>query len=177
METRSESFSLGFIIGLLIVVVILVAISRRRLNRYAYDERQKLAQAKAYKWAFFVLLGYLLAGSLFDLVTGIRWCDLFTFSFLGVLLSVLIFAILCIATDAYMPFTENSKRTVWILCIIGGINTVIGAANFFVPGYVIENGILTYRCVNLLCGLLLLGIAAAVLLKAQAEKRARVEEA
>lgn len=182
METHNGSYALGMLFGILVACLVIWAIGRVINRRYGkgrreYDERQKLAQGKAYKWAFFVLLGYLILGSVFDLATGIRWCDRFTFAFIGTLLAVLVFAVLCIVDDAYMPFSENPRRVIWILGIIGGFNTILGAVNLFTPGAVIVNGVLTYRCVNLLSGLLVLGVTAAILFKAAAEKRARAEEA
>lgn len=165
METvnSTELFSLavGIVFGLA-VLILLALVFKRRMLRCDYDERQKLAQGKAYKCAFYTLLGYLFIGGLFDMLTGVRWCDLYTFIFIGVFCALTVFIVICIRMDAYVSFRENPKRTVWILLAIGAVNLICGVINILTPGALISNGMLTYRVVNLLLGLLLFASALAV---------------
>lgn len=179
METVSQSYSFGFFFGLLLSVAICILVGlalRRRLGRQEYDERQRRAQGTAYKWAYYTLMGYLCIGGVFDLGTGLRWCDRFTFVFLGLLASLLVFSSICIVKDAYMPFSQNAVRTIWMLAAIGAVNLVIGIVNLLEPGLVIVDGVLTHRCVNLLCGILLLSIALTVWIKTSIDKRRAADE-
>lgn len=164
---HSMGFVLGVLVGLVLIGVVLWATGRRYQGGRQYDERQKLAQGKAYKTAFFTMIAYFAAGGMFDLMTGIRWCDLFTFASIGLLLSVWVFAVVCIRLDAYIPFSQNAMRTVWITGAIGLINLIIGVMNLTIPGYMIVDGMLTYHCVNLLCGIILVGLSLATLIKAR----------
>lgn len=181
MESTQGMHSMGFILGvlvaLLLVGVVFFATGRRYQGGRQYDERQKLAQGKAYKLALFTLIAYLAVGGFFDLMTGIRWCDLFTFVTIGLLLSVMVFAATCIRLDAYIPFSQNAMRTVWITGAIGLMNLITGVINLAIPGYIIVDGILTYRCVNLLCGILLVGISLATLIRARRASRDETGEA
>ncbi len=159
METRSVSFIPGIVIGVIFGIwgpfILSRAFCRRKLVKGEYDERQKLAQGKAYKCAFYTLLSYLTAAGIFDFVTGIRWCDLFTLAFIGLIRSTIVFLVICIKNNAYVSFRENPKRTIWVLLALGIMNLLIGIVFAGTPGRVITDGMLNYNIVNLLVGICL----------------------
>jgi hypothetical protein len=80
---------LGFCCGFIAVVIVTLIIAniKRKKNTYTeYDERQILARGKAYKSAFFVLIGYIIACALVN-VLEINWAELSVQMFIGLFLS------------------------------------------------------------------------------------------
>ena len=162
---------LGMAVALALAVVIGLIIRKRRGGKHEYDERQKAAQGKAYKQAYYTLLIYLVLYGLFDLYTGIRWCDLYTGAFIGVCLSVLVFALVCIREDAYISFREKSRSVYLILGLIAAANLVSPLLGIGTPGYLVEDGMLTVRSVNLFIGVMMIIILRAMGVQTLVEKR------
>lgn len=162
---------LGIVTALLLAAIIGLVFRKRRIGKNEYDERQKAAQGKAYKWAFFTLLGYLALWGLFDLYTGVKWCDVYTGAFIGVCISVLVFALICIREDAYVSYKEKGKSVYLILGVIGLANLLIPLPNLGKAGYFVEDGMLTVHTVNLLIGAMMLIILAAMAVKELSDKR------
>ena len=102
---------LGAAVGVAIAVVIWVVVVSLRKERSGdapqFDERQLAARAKAYSSAFFTLLGYLAVVALLDSVAEVRWCDLYTACFLGMMLALDVFAVAAIRSDAYFGIHER----------------------------------------------------------------------
>ena len=176
MEGTSIAYKWGFgagvVVGLVLVgIVIRLLLGRKSKRSREYDERQKLAQGIAYKYGYYTLLGYLAAVSLFDLMTGVRWCSLYTGVFLGVLLSVGVFGIVGICNDAYFPFRENPGRYIALFAVLGAMNVVIGVSHYLHEGTFMQDGMLSHSVVNPLAGVLLLLLAGAMAAKRQREKR------
>ena len=174
MEHVSGYYIAGLLVGILVplaALFLVIRVFKKKLFCNEYDERQKLAQGKAYKWSYFTLLGYLLLGGLFDLATGIRWCDLYTFVFMGVFLSLAVFIVLCLQMDAYVSFRQRPKQAVLVLLVIAAMNLIPGIINISTPGVLIADGMLTYHVVNPLLGLLLLISALSVWFRYRREQR------
>lgn len=157
------------VVGIACFVVFKLAKKITGKGRREYDERQQLCQGRAYKAAYYTLIGYLCFAGVFDLSTGIKWCDQFTSLMLGMFLSVGVFAVMCIFTDAYMPLHFKPTGTLIILTGLGIMNIGIGLVNH---APFIENGILTYRSINFLAGITLIFVALLLLIKILIEKRA-----
>ena len=102
---------LGFCCGFIAVVIVTLIIAniKRKKNTYTeYDERQVLARGKAYKSAFFVLIGYIIACALVN-VLEINWAELSVQMFIGLFLSgVLAF----IAGAEYLGIAFGQKNFV-----------------------------------------------------------------
>ena len=163
---HSFSYMMGMLVGIVLSVALifgLIYLLNKRLGfRREYDERQRLAQGKAYKAAFFTLLCYLAGYGIFDLLTGIRWCDSYTGAFVGVILSVTVFAIICIREDAYVSYKENPKISLVILSVIGAINLVPGLVGLGKPNYFLTDGMLNSHVINLLIGAMMIGLCLAM---------------
>lgn len=107
---------LGAAVGVAIAVVIWVVVVSLRKERSGdapqFDERQLAARAKAYSSAFFTLLGYLAVVALLDSVAEVRWCDLYTACFLGMMLALDVFAVAAIRSDANsVSMSVRSRRS------------------------------------------------------------------
>lgn len=152
------AYSLGVIAGVLFValicgVVALVASRRGKSAGAQFDERQIVARGKAYRYAFFTVLIYLLAWGLFELAAGIRLWDTYTGCFLGVFLSVTVFAVVAILNDAYFAVNEKPATYLGLSALIAILNLGTGVWNLYDGDEpIIENGVLTYHSVNLLVG-------------------------
>ena len=97
----------GFCCGFIAVVIVTLIIAniKRKKNTYTeYDERQVLARGKAYKSAFFVLIGYIIVCALVN-VLEINWAELSVQMFIGLFFSTAVFVGISIFNDAY--FTSN----------------------------------------------------------------------
>lgn len=161
---KNLAYVLGVIAGILFVALFCAffsaAVKRRGKSAKAqFDERQVVARGKAYRHAFFTLLFYLLAWGLFELATGMRLWDTYTGCFIGVFLSVTVFAVVAILNDAYFAVNERPATYLGIFALVTVLNLGIAIWNL-IDGEdpIVENGILTYHSVNLLVGAMFLVI-------------------
>lgn len=167
---KSLSYVLGVIAGILLVFLvygILRVVTKRRgkCANAQFDERQVVARGRAYRYAFFTVLFYLLGWGLFELAADIRLWDTYTGCFLGVFLSVTVFAVVAILNDAYFAVNEKPATYLGIFALVTVLNLGIGVWNLATGGEpIVEHGILTYHSVNLLVGgmFLIITIVAAV---------------
>ena len=178
---RSPAYCLGVAVGIAVAVAFLLILKKllwkkRTKAQREYDERQQQALGRAYKYGYYTLLLYLGAAALFDLMTGIRWCSLYTGAFLGVLLSVAVFGLVGIANDAYFPFRDNPKRYIALFAALGAMNVALGVVHWCDAGTFLEDGVLSHSAINPLAGVLLLALAAAMLIKVRRDKRAMETE-
>ena len=114
---------LGFCCGFIAVVIVMLIIAniKKKKNTYTeYNERQVLARGEAYKSAFFVLIGYIIACALIN-VLEINWAELSVQMFIGLFLSTAVFVGISIFNDAY--FTSNKGRK----SLLGSLAFVAGA--------------------------------------------------
>lgn len=179
MQERSPAYVWGMIAGFAVAFLIVVACKRlfvKKNEKREYDERQKLAIAKGYKYGYFTLTGYGLLAGLFDLMTGVVWCSLYTNALIGILVSVGVFGVICICNDAYLPLRQLPKRYILMFVVLGGINLAIGVMQLVHVGTFVQDGMLTSNIVNPLTGVLLLVLAAALGMKTLRESRAQGAE-
>ena len=155
---KSLSYALGVIAGILLVFLvygILMVVTKRRGKsaNAQFDERQVVARGRAYRYAFFTVLFYLLGWGLFELAADIRLWDTYTGCFLGVFLSVTVFAVVAILNDAYFAVNEKPATYLGIFALVTVLNLGIGVWNLVTGGDpIVEHGMLTYHSVNLLVG-------------------------
>ncbi len=181
MSETSSSYRWGFIVGALVGLVLCIVLIKALLGwkgacRREYDERQQLAIGKGYKYGYYAMLIYIAVYALFDLMTGIHWCEVYTGLFIGVLLSVGIFGVVCIRNDAYLPLKQSPCRYITMFLVLGALNLGIGALHYVDEGTFVENGMLNNSIVNPLVGLLLVVLAVALWVKTLHEKNARETE-
>lgn len=146
----------------------------RREQKQRFDERQIAAQGAAYKTAFWTMLAYYL---LYAIVCGageLVWCDQFLGMFLGVIVGVTVFALICIFRDAYFSPDQSSASVVVminVLCIIQGGFGLLHLSD----GTVVEDGILTADATQLFLFLMGLIIDVGLFVKHRMEKREEQE--
>ena len=157
-------YLLGVICGValgLVLVAVLVWLTRKlggkidlNIKKGAYDERQLLARGVAYKYAFFTLMIGMVIIALMEEIAGIKLFMSMAGVWVVVCISLAVFATICIVKDAYMSLYENAKGVVIMFSAIGLLNIAIGIGNIVDGMPLIENGVLSVRCANLIVGLL-----------------------
>ena len=169
MEKESSlEYIFGFIIGIACGILLIwilskgirkvggkVEMRRTLFNKDSYDERQVIARGKAYKVGFYTLLIYVLAIAMLDEMMNISIFMSLGGIWLGGCIALFLFAIVCIREDAYMSLYENPKGVILLFLLIGIINLIPGVL-FIMNGSVLENGVLSSKCMNLESGILLL---------------------
>ncbi len=170
---------LGVAVGVTIAAVIwavLVSLRKKRSgDAPQFDERQLAARAKAYSSAFFTLLGYLAVVALLDSVAGVRWCDLYTACFLGMMLALDVFAVAAIRSDAYFGIHERPVASIALFAFVAVLNLGVAIARFATGEQLLENGLLTRTSsMNLILGIAFVPVTAASIVSVV---RARREDA
>lgn len=160
--------------GIFFVLLFLLVSSTDTSVRRNYDERQLLAQRKAYQYAGFTMLGFvgfLLCWSLGEFPSfakpEVLLC-LAAFSW------VLVYAVYAIWNDAYFALNENRSRLIVIFAALTLINLLLAGSHLY-HGELLTDGELNFRSLNLFCGILGAMIVTAILLKMQKEKREKDE--
>lgn len=188
VKEKSLEYYLGIVIGIamgLALVVFLKWIIQKmggkvevggRKCKESYDERQMLARGQAYKTAFFTLLLYLCIVAVISEFSGIPLLMSFAGTWVGICLSIAVFAIVCILKDAYMSLYENTKGIIMMFSVIGIVNTGIGILHFYEKRPMIEDGMLSIYCINLIVGIMFLIILAVFCGKLLYDKRNAKEE-
>ena len=159
---KAAGILVGAFIGLTLAAVILLLTKKDRSIRAKYDERQQLARGKAYKYGFWTAFGYFGLWILLDIAEIRVPAEDCVTAFLGMLLTGLVFVSSCISSDAYFSLNENRKAISIAMLLLGLANCGFGAINLL-RGEAIVDGILTFRSINLLCGIFLLCIGAVLL--------------
>ncbi|MDD4075166.1 MAG: hypothetical protein PHC80_03645 [Eubacteriales bacterium] len=173
---RSKAYLFGMVFGIVTCGILFFVVSyllkcRTGRGKREYDERQKLAQGTAYKYAFFTNLIYACAVGLYDQFTGVRWCDTMTCAFLGICVSTMVFAVICIFNDAYVSFQERPRNVYTIMGLLAAVNLASGVMNLLPPNKMVENGMLTFRCVNLVVAIMLITIIVMMAVKGALDRR------
>ena len=156
MEGRSMEYYLGFVVGFLVtlaMIVVIVKAFRKQTGEIGgkkeYDERQQMARGKAYKAAFWFLAAYVFADALITESFG-PWAEDFVDAIIGLLAAITVFVVICIRQDAYFPLNAKYSYYLKLFTFILVLNLLVAALNLFVGDKPIENGMLNYHAVNLL---------------------------
>ena len=143
-------------------------------TKQLFDERQIAAQGTAYKAAFWAMLVYSILYAAVSGAGGIVWCDPFLGIFLGVIVGVTVFAVICIFRDAYFRPDQSRTSMIVLINVICGCQGVLGFMHVS-DGTVIEDGVLTADSLQLFLLLTGLILDAAFLVKHRMEKHGEQE--
>lgn len=115
------------------------------------DERQLIARGKSYKYAFFVLLGYLTLCMLTQSGIIKAFASAYVLFVIGICIGFFAFASSSILQDAYVTPKTDPKNMAVSLGSISAVNIVVGL--FLSDVVVLKNGTLEYISMNLLLGI------------------------
>ena len=153
--------------------LLMFAVAKRKPKRekkYQFDERQVSAQGTAYKWAFWTMLVYYLLYATVSGAAGIVWCDQFFGMFLGVLVGVTAFAMICVFQDAYFRPDQSKASGIILINLLTVCQGIIGLTHLS-DGTVIEDGLLTADALQLFILLMGLVLDVAFIVKHSMDKR------
>ena len=114
--------STSLVVGMLFIIVGLIIKRKKKGTWCKYDERQIMAQGKAYKYSFIFCIIYFAVFGCFQGVTDEQWIDNFWGIYMGIALSVFLFAAYSIWNDAYISIQENPRKYVCIFSALLVIN-------------------------------------------------------
>ncbi len=185
---QSVYYYLGILCGI-VFAILMIAIIRWIVGKMggridlpskkdSYDERQLLARGKAYKFAFFTMIFYMSIISLISEFNGISWFMSFCGIWIGVCLSITVFAVICILEDAYMSLYENAKGIIMLFAVVAIMN--MGAAVRIlldIEGHpLLENGAISVDYLNLVVSVVFFVILTVFCGKVMYNKRHLEEE-
>ena len=134
--------AMGILIGAALLLLGLCALVIRLEKKFPskrYDERQKEAQGRAYKWTSVVGFLYFTTMLFLDFLfpSGLPM-DLSFVIFIGMALQALVYALYCSLQGAYFPLRKSPKINIILLYIAGALNLINGANNVRWLGITLE---------------------------------------
>lgn len=157
--------SISLVFGLIIILIAKLIRHKTKGSWCYYDERQLMAQGKAYKYSFLFCIAYFLAFACFQGVTKEQWIDNFEGIFFGIILSVFIFAVYAIWKDAYISIQESPKKYIGIFGALSVLNLIPCVSKLIHREALEENRL------NLLLGLVMLTALVVMVLKQHRDKK------
>lgn len=154
----------GVIIGIICVVFLLALTKNGDSAKCKFDERQELVRGRGFKYGFFTLLICNFIVFLLEMSDVPVYAETEVIVVINCLIGISIYVIYCIWNEGYFALNENRKRLMVAFAVIGVANLLVSAVNI-AEGTMIENGKLTFRSLNLCCGLLLIVVFVTLLLK------------
>jgi len=165
----SISFGIGFVVGLLLVVLVIAIIKKKNKGKCKYDERQMAARGKAFAGGFMTFVFSELVVFLIEIFTGeplvIGVPGIL--SIIILLLATLVFVEVSIFMDAYFAPNKPMPKSWYIIMTLLGITMLI---RFFVDN---DDW---YRVMNLAAGLFVLIVMASLLVKKLISKKEEKED-
>lgn len=172
---HSFAYIAGFVVGLLLVAVVGVIFARFAhtdgARKPKFDERQELVRGRGYKYAFFTLIIYQMLYA--AVKTGFGWAvlDDITGMFVGLFLSIAVYACYAIWHDAYFALNEKRRYYIGLFAAVTVLNAVIGIGHVARGEFVMDGVVRFSNSLNLMCAVLFLVILAVLLLKEIASRR------
>ena len=153
MEYKMGIFC-GALTGVLVGLLFVALMKHKKVIDCHFDERQELARGQAFKYSFFVLMAAVLCYGALDTIFGLP-CDTLAGGFICFAAAMTVFAAVCIRKEAYLSLHEKPGKVMALFAGIAAFNISIGAV-YLINGSMVENGVLTFRSTNLICGVMLL---------------------
>lgn len=175
MRNVIAALDIALLVALLVVLLITLFMRSHDNRKYDFDERQKLARGKAYRNALFTLVGYLLITAIFDSMTGVQWSDYFTEVSIGMCLSVDVFTIQCIFSDACVSLKEKPGINIAFFSLMSFIsftNALQGCLNGYGSS---QGGKINYNSIGFITAIAFAVNVLAMIVKQILDSRTRAE--
>ena len=166
---KNQFVFLGICCGVIIGLVVVALLFKKKVLDVTFDERQERIRGMAYKYAFFTLMIAVWIYGALDLALG-RWCDTLAGISLCVGASITVFAVICIVKDAYLGLKERPRAVMTLFVLLTVFNLGIGGM-YLASGELVEDGVLTFRAVNPIVGLVTLVILIVYLVNVAAARK------
>lgn len=169
---KASAFSLGekcgilcgILLGLLIIYIFLVVTKKGDSTKTIYDERQQSVRGKGFKNGFFTMLGYDGLIAILSLLEIPIPADIEVVVITGALVGIGMYAVYCIWNDGYFALNEKRNSILVFFGIVGLMNIALAIIHI-ISDHLLQNGNLTFRGLNLLCGILVIVIFFTLLIK------------
>jgi hypothetical protein len=170
--------AVGILIGVIIVVLVF-AYNKKKTGSVVggdFDERQQLLRGKAFQAGFFTMLILsFLYWALVRLVLERPLMEDGLSALICALVGVGVFGFYCILHDAFFT-VQNKPKNYIILFTATTLCQIPSAINNIQEGRVVENGVLTFGVIPIVCAVLFLGILTAIVCKMLAMRKEDAEE-
>lgn len=153
-------------------VAVIVLIARSKAPCQDFDERQKQARGTAFTAAYWTVMGYLVVSAVAETALERPWCTAQTNIGLAMGLSLGVFVIWSVFTDAFIQPRQNAPRRMLIWLLLAAAQLILGMRDVLEEGSLTADGRLDLP-LSLPVGVILL-LAAAL---SWARSRAAREEA
>ena len=173
---NSKEYAIGFMVGLLTVVIVFWLIGKRSKNKCEYDERQIIARGKAFKAAYVSLFGYLCLTGVFDAATGIVWADFFTEAVIGLAISATVFAVNAIIRDAYVPLSRNVRGLIIVFLAFAAINISFIIIRLVGGGSLLTDGKFNVNSVTVIVSVMMFILSCVLGIKQARDKKQLTED-
>lgn len=171
---KEEGMAVGLAAGLTVGLLVVMLLFKKHILDFTFDERQERARGVAFKYGFFALMFAIILYGMLDMVLG-RWCDAMAGAALCLCVGITVFAITCILKDAYLSLKESPRYVMTLFAVLSVVNIVLGSIHIL-DGDMVENGILTFRCTNLVVGLMTTVVLAVYIVNFLLSRRGQEEE-
>nr|WP_326126737.1 hypothetical protein [uncultured Oscillibacter sp.] len=171
---KEEGMAVGLAAGLTVGLLVVMLLFKKHILDFTFDERQERARGVAFKYGFFALMFAIILYGMLDMVLG-RWCDAMAGATLCLCVGITVFAITCILKDAYLSLKESPRYVMTLFAVLSVVNIVLGSIHIL-DGDMVENGILTFRCTNLVVGLMTTVVLAVYIVNFLLSRRGQEEE-
>lgn len=164
MSTTGIGAFVGIIVGLVIAAVVVCVCNRNGKIKTTYDERQEAVRGKGYRHAFYATYIYFAIWMVLEMGEVAIPAVTTVIAFGGMVVGLLTLGIYTVFKNAYWGTNNDPVKYAIALAIITAINLASGIAAG-VRGVLIIDGVLQFQGINLLCGLMMLCLAVALLIK------------
>lgn len=162
----------GVVLSFALIILIRRLIRGKWQLKTKYDERQKIAQGKAYRNGFWTLFGYvclLLLLEVCDFVPSANSTVLLKAVLLiGMILGVIVYAVSCIILDAYIGLNDNLHRCIVTFGILFVANALLSLTGYRTGSHI--------WWLNLGAAIMIAVVLAALIIKALLVKEQETEE-
>lgn len=156
---------LTFIVLFVAILAVRIMIQKTQSKKgNNFDERQLMLRSRAYQRGFMTILGYSVFYALATMLLEKSFMQDGVSTLIGAFIGLIVFAVECIWNDAFF-YVQNKPSTYLIICAIVVISNGLAAIDTIKAGELIQNGILTSNCLQLVCAVTFLVIAVAIIVK------------
>lgn len=153
------------------IIYIGIPKEQRASNKKKHDERQRIEQGRACKYAYIMLICYLLCDIFLKKIFGVVWCDHTFGVLLGISFSLSVFLAYCVFQDAYFSINDSKAGTMISVNSIGLLQLSMGI-DHIVDGDIVQNGIITDNAINILFFAVILLFDVFVFIRKRLDKQA-----
>jgi len=173
MNAETTGIIFGVFLGLLLCILIFRICNSNKKIKSEYDERQEAIRGKSYKYGFYTTIIYLGVLTIFYMTDFAIPFTISAVVFFGLILGISVMAIHSIINEAYWGINNNKKKyaIVFIVCAI--INLASGISGI-IDGTILQG--FQGRMISLECGLMLLVVGIAVIIKDKISPKSSDEE-